>query len=334
MTSLSYTKPFLPHTPEGQGVTKVVRLRKYKNQTYQNCDVYVGDAVKNSQWNLPKSPWSNPYKRGNQEDLKKYKEYVLSNQNLNIDSLRGKRLGHFCKPRPCHAQVLADIVRARDIQERVDLKKADSQCHRFDNILKTGDRMVYYKGKDFLFCPSYQVGCCYQGYFFTSAVHAFHYARALQVNDEGLANRILYCKNTNKAVKLGESIKLNLQTEVELMLTITRLKYDQVAEVVKEGRSYLYSILADASQNKKWGLGVEREVTSFRDHEGLADFPGENIMGWINKYVISRKLLGEKGVHYLERLVAHADRTGQSCPATVGLKRVLRAGVDVWPLLC
>lgn len=81
---------------------KVVHCKK---QTY---DVYIGRPSK----------WGNPYEIGKDgtrsEVIVKYKEYLLSNQELmrDLHELRGKTLGCWCKPAPCHGDVLVDMCRS------------------------------------------------------------------------------------------------------------------------------------------------------------------------------------------------------------------------------
>lgn len=77
-------------------------------------DVYVGRP----------SPWGNPYshKEGTlaayktasiEESIIKFEEYVRSSPALITlikDQLKGKILGCWCHPTPCHADILAKIA--------------------------------------------------------------------------------------------------------------------------------------------------------------------------------------------------------------------------------
>lgn len=82
---------------------KVVHCKK------EPFDVYVGRGSK----------WGNPYshKEGTLaeevvdsrfEAVKKYEEYLLSNDELmsSLSELRGKTLGCWCKPKSCHGDIL------------------------------------------------------------------------------------------------------------------------------------------------------------------------------------------------------------------------------------
>lgn len=85
--------------------TKVVN--KYKSDRY---DVYIG----------PGSPYGNPYvigMDGNREQvIRKYSEYFYKriesepSFRLRVESLRGKTLACFCKPKACHGDVIIDYL--------------------------------------------------------------------------------------------------------------------------------------------------------------------------------------------------------------------------------
>jgi len=69
-------------------------------------DVYVGRPSK----------WGNPYTIGRDgsraEVIEKYHHYLLSNQELldALPELRGKVLGCWCAPKPCHADILLEYA--------------------------------------------------------------------------------------------------------------------------------------------------------------------------------------------------------------------------------
>ncbi len=85
-------------------LTTVVNL---KRELY---DVYIGRG----------SMWGNPFKMESEADrarviqaYKKYlKEAILSGEisALDLKTLKGKRLGCYCKPKACHGDILAAIV--------------------------------------------------------------------------------------------------------------------------------------------------------------------------------------------------------------------------------
>jgi len=80
--------------------TLVVNVRR------ERCDVYVGRGSK----------WGNRFvigRDGNRDEvISKYRRWLWSNHELlsQLGELRGKRLGCFCRPLHCHADVLVAAV--------------------------------------------------------------------------------------------------------------------------------------------------------------------------------------------------------------------------------
>jgi hypothetical protein len=80
---------------------KVVHCKK------KPYDIYIGRP----------SIWGNPYvigTHGNREEvIEKYREYVLNNPYLmsKLHELKGKTLGCWCSPLPCHGDVLIELVK-------------------------------------------------------------------------------------------------------------------------------------------------------------------------------------------------------------------------------
>lgn len=79
--------------------TRVVNLR---NEPF---DVYIGRPSK----------WGNPYRIGKDgtrdEVIAKYRQHILSTPTLlaALPELRGRRLGCWCWPLPCHGDVLVEL---------------------------------------------------------------------------------------------------------------------------------------------------------------------------------------------------------------------------------
>jgi len=105
-------------------VTKVVNIRQ------EDFDIYIGRG------NCPKtgiiSKWGCPFTiikdrptlakevvESKEEALAKYKEYVLASPELMaaLDELEGKVLGCFCKPEPCHGDVLLELLGQKKLKE-------------------------------------------------------------------------------------------------------------------------------------------------------------------------------------------------------------------------
>lgn len=80
--------------------TKVVN--KYK----EPYDIYIGRGSK----------WGNPFEIGKdgtrEEVIEKYRTYLLNKPELlkALPELRGKTLGCFCKPKPCHGDILVELL--------------------------------------------------------------------------------------------------------------------------------------------------------------------------------------------------------------------------------
>ncbi len=80
--------------------TKVVHIKK------QPYDVYIGRPSK----------WGNPFTTGSREQrIKRYKDYILQRRDLldSLHELEGKVLGCWCKPKPCHGDVLVELIKGR-----------------------------------------------------------------------------------------------------------------------------------------------------------------------------------------------------------------------------
>ena len=95
----------------------VVHLKKLGGKIIRDCDIYIGNAIRNSSWDLEESKWCDPFHE--QWDLtvkercKKYRDYVTSKPELmrSLSELRGKVLGCLCQsPHSCHGHVLVDLV--------------------------------------------------------------------------------------------------------------------------------------------------------------------------------------------------------------------------------
>lgn len=82
------------------------------NLKTDSYDVYIGRG----------SRWGNPFivrsEKGRKKAIQDYKKYIIEKINRgeithdHLVALKGKRLGCFCRPLPCHGEVIADIVNA------------------------------------------------------------------------------------------------------------------------------------------------------------------------------------------------------------------------------
>ena len=80
-------------------MTTVVKLSEH-------YDVYIGRPSK----------WGNPFRIGadgtRRDVIAKYRSWIAQRPDLlaSLHELKGKRLGCFCKPQPCHGDVLAELA--------------------------------------------------------------------------------------------------------------------------------------------------------------------------------------------------------------------------------
>lgn len=99
-------------------MTTVVKIQRKNGEIIQDCDVYIGRTCTRGGWDLPQSKWHNPFKGPGAVEL--YEQYILASPLINeIEELRGKRLGCWCKPQPCHGDVLVKILRERSLKLNV-----------------------------------------------------------------------------------------------------------------------------------------------------------------------------------------------------------------------
>ncbi len=110
-------------------MSQVVNVRvAYIRPEYQNlkdwCEdpnnVYIGRKgivfVDGARYPTHDSVWANPYKLNDmtrEESLEKYKNYIqakINNNEVDIEELRGKTLGCWCKPQNCHGDILKEIL--------------------------------------------------------------------------------------------------------------------------------------------------------------------------------------------------------------------------------
>jgi hypothetical protein len=110
--------------------TRVVNLRA------EPFDVYVGRAGKGQD-----GYFGNPHKRD--EGLGSFRSYFLTRLardaefKRRVEELRGKVLGCFCKPGPCHGDVIVEWLDAtaptdEDFEERAAILEFDAGMSRAD----------------------------------------------------------------------------------------------------------------------------------------------------------------------------------------------------------
>lgn len=98
--------------------TTVVNMKGHRDDPDYADVVYVGRAMRRGGWDLDASPLASPFRPGRdgtrEAVIEKYRTHLLSRPDLLdlLPALRGRRLGCWCVPQPCHAQVIAELADA------------------------------------------------------------------------------------------------------------------------------------------------------------------------------------------------------------------------------
>jgi hypothetical protein len=100
--------------------TRVVNISSFgsfdslKQAVRRGQAVYIGRAMHSHR--LPQSPFANPFllgKEGNRKEVTaKYRAWLLQQPKLvgMLGELKGKDLVCWCHPRPCHGDVLVELI--------------------------------------------------------------------------------------------------------------------------------------------------------------------------------------------------------------------------------
>jgi hypothetical protein len=108
----------VPLTYRGSVATTVVNLKGHLNDPDFADVVYVGRAMHRGGWHLDASPFANQFRPGKDgtrdEVMEMYRDWLSGRPELlaRVPELRGKRLGCWCAPLPCHAEILAELADA------------------------------------------------------------------------------------------------------------------------------------------------------------------------------------------------------------------------------
>jgi hypothetical protein len=89
--------------------TRVVNIK------HEPCDVYIGRTMGGRYAHLRDLGWGNPHRGAGA--VERYEEHIRSRPDLlaRLPELRGKRLGCWCKPAPCHGDVLIRLLAEREV---------------------------------------------------------------------------------------------------------------------------------------------------------------------------------------------------------------------------
>ncbi|MGP3980317.1 DUF4326 domain-containing protein [Streptomyces sp. KR80] len=100
--------------------TTVVNLHGHRDDPDFADVVYVGRPMHRGGWALDGSPLASPFRPGpdgtREAVVEKYRAWLLGRPDLLalLPGLRGRRLGCWCVPEPCHAQVIAELADSLD----------------------------------------------------------------------------------------------------------------------------------------------------------------------------------------------------------------------------
>lgn len=97
--------------------SKVCKVVNCKTDKY---DVYIGRP---SKWGNPfthiktKATLAKYLVKSRQESIDKYKEWITEGDGMylldDLNELKGKTLGCWCKPKTCHGDIIAELVNKR-----------------------------------------------------------------------------------------------------------------------------------------------------------------------------------------------------------------------------
>jgi hypothetical protein len=99
----------------------------FRNWNEDDGHLYIGRCMEYFVLGTKHSKWHNPFslkKYPIEESLKLYEERIIKNLYDDLDELLGyKELGCWCKPRPCHGDVLLKLLKIKMTTEMKYYKK-------------------------------------------------------------------------------------------------------------------------------------------------------------------------------------------------------------------
>ena len=247
---------------------RVVHLKKEKGKIVQDCDVYIGNEISNSSWQLMESKWHDPYHARwdllPSQRLEKYKVYIMNNPYLvkSLKELQGKRLGCLCKSQEyCHGNVLVDLVKTKFKND-------------FFSVTTKGP-LYFFKGQ---FSPLYN---CYPAslklakplggegekkekikHFPLCAFQMYVWMRVRKSGHKQLAKDTLKCTSISQVHGIHKKIPnvtMTVREQIERMFEILSLKYDQVPNFRKAVQRLARKkrIPCEGVESKFWGSGLD-----------------------------------------------------------------------------
>ena len=207
----------------------VVHLRKEKGKIIQDCDVYIGNAVFNSNWNFEESKWCDPFHQkwslSTSERKKKYRDHITSSPTLlqSLHELKGKTLGCLCQS---HGNVLAKLVTTmyKEDQHRITMRDVyyfKGSFSPLSNFYPSPVMDLSEGEKKMMETKHFKLGS-FQMYVWRKAVNA---------SQEKVVIATLKANTIKKVCQLSKRIKdteMSIEDQILSIYQIQKMKYDQV----------------------------------------------------------------------------------------------------------
>lgn len=281
------------YVPPGLDKTCVVRLRL----NHQDCDVYIGPHISNKYWQKNESKWNNPFHHcgDRTKGLQAYKQMILQDNDLmkSLRELKGKRLGCFCDDiSTCHGSVLLELV-----QEHVP--------KRVNEILNDTKGLYFFKGADNPLSNLYECKIIFDDHEFKFLEQLRAYTMAKSISASFLIPQILKCCSSFEASKLVRLVARSPQNSrnkskcsvwnpaqtVKNMVQLVEIKWRQVPAFRDRCLSRSNYIFLEATDASYWGAGID--IDQVNDRTELSDIPGQNLLGWIIRYVLCKNICNQ-----------------------------------------
>ena len=274
----------------------VTHLKKQGGNIIQNCDIYIGNAVRNSSWDLEESKWCDPFHQrwdlSLKERRKKYRGYVTSKPELmrSLSELRGKMLGCLCQsPRSCHGHVLVELVRKAFGQEE-------------DHRTKASKGNIYYFKGSFSPLSNFYPAVLVDGpphqrkKFRLGSFQLYYWEKAVNTGAMRIAEALRKAKSVKKVREWTRKIPIvetPLSDQILSMHRILSLKYAQTPAVRQALQRLVLTnrVPAKATSNGFWGCGVDMQAVKRNSPEELFSnrIDGKNYLGWILALIHAEK---------------------------------------------
>jgi activating signal cointegrator 1 len=259
----------------GDSIASVVNFRDVKDQwdmveQWWNNTVYVYCGRANKTYNLPESIWHNPFK--GEGAIERFREYILQKPELlaRLKELRGKILVCWCKPDPCHCDVLAELLESK-ITSAEPTKPKESDLTSRSFLLPLDVRRL---GFEYDMLPAWSAQRKeYETQWVTEWKH-----RLLPLQIADFEKRIEEMETSLKKVQTKQahvSRHTDEETYMQLQVEVNNLKSDieQLSALLRaDRRRYLEGLEAEGfadrygDQPPAWLVQLKKEVEAQREY--------------------------------------------------------------------